>query len=113
MTVHKNDCPNLSGFADSPERFLDIDWDYAGGAGSGHVGRIDVVTANDRGALSAVTDAIARQDGAIENMRIVHRGSDFQEIAIDVEVKDLRHLGNIIAALRGLTAVAQAERAKG
>ncbi|MBX9592750.1 MAG: bifunctional (p)ppGpp synthetase/guanosine-3',5'-bis(diphosphate) 3'-pyrophosphohydrolase [Roseomonas sp.] len=113
VTVHKNDCPNLSGFADSPERFLDIDWDYAGGAGSGHVGRIDVVTANDRGALSAVTDAIARQDGAIENMRIVHRGSDFQEIAIDVEVKDLRHLGNIIAALRGLTAVAQAERAKG
>ncbi|WP_203074172.1 RelA/SpoT family protein [Falsiroseomonas ponticola] len=113
VTVHKTDCPNLSGFADSPERFLDIDWDYAGGAGSGHVGRIDVITANDRGALSAVTDAIARQDGAIENMRIVHRGQDFQEIAIDVEVKDLRHLGNIIAALRGLTAVAQAERAKG
>jgi GTP pyrophosphokinase len=36
--VHKADCHNLSGFADSPERFLDIDWDYEGGAGAGHVG---------------------------------------------------------------------------
>ncbi len=113
VTVHKNDCPNLSAFAEAPERFLDIDWDYAGGAGAGHVGRIEVVTANDRGALSAVTDAIARQDGAIENMRIVHRGPDFQEIAVDVEVHDLRHLGNIIAALRALQSVEQADRSRG
>jgi GTP pyrophosphokinase len=113
VTVHKTDCHNLSGFADSPERFLDVDWDYAGGAGGAHVGRIDVITGNDRGALAAVTDAIARQDGAIENIRIVHRGQDFQEIAIDVEVQDIRHLGSIIAALRALQAVAQVERSKG
>jgi hypothetical protein len=30
-----------------------------------------------------------------------------------VEVKDLRHLSNIIAALRAVQGVAQAERAKG
>jgi GTP pyrophosphokinase len=113
VTVHKSDCANLSGFADSPERFLDVDWDYEGGAGGAHVGRVEVVTSADRGALSAVTDAIARQDGAIENLRIHHRGPDFQEISIDVEVTDLRHLSNIIAALRALQGVAQAERAKG
>ncbi|MFM2151031.1 MAG: hypothetical protein RLZZ187_3337 [Pseudomonadota bacterium] len=113
VTVHKADCHNLSGFADSPERFLDIDWDYEGGAGGAHVGRVDVVASAERGALSAVTDAIARQDGAIQNLRINHRGPDFQEISIDVEVSDLRHLSNIIAALRGVQGVAQAERAKG
>jgi GTP pyrophosphokinase len=113
VTVHKSDCPNLSGFADSPERFLDIDWDYEGGAGSGHVGRLDIVTSSERGAVSAVTDAIASQDGAIESLKIVHRGQDFQEILVDVEVKDLRHLSNILAALRAVQGVAQAERAKG
>lgn len=113
VTVHKADCHNLSGFADSPERFLDIDWDYEEGAGGAHLGRIEVVASADRGSLSAVTDAIARQDGAIENLRIHHRGPDFQEISIDVEVKDLRHLSNIIAALRAVQGVAQAERAKG
>jgi guanosine-3',5'-bis(diphosphate) 3'-pyrophosphohydrolase len=112
VTVHKADCANLSGFADSPERFLDVDWDYEGGAGGAHLGRVEVVTSADRGALSAVTDAIARQDGAIENLRIHHRGPDFQEISIDIEVTDLRHLSNIIAALRALQGVAQAERAK-
>jgi GTP pyrophosphokinase len=113
VTVHKTDCHNLSAFTDSPERFLDIDWDYEGGAGGGHVGRIDVVTNADRGALSAVTDAIARQDGAIDNLRIVHRGPDFQEVSVDVEVKDIRHLSNIIAALRAVQGVAQVERSKG
>jgi GTP pyrophosphokinase len=112
VTVHKADCHNLSALGDNPERFLDIDWDYEGGAGV-HVGRVEVVASSDRGALSAVTDAIARQDGAIENLRIHHRGPDFQEISIDVEVKDLRHLSNIIAALRAVQGVAQAERAKG
>ena len=113
VTVHRGDCANLSAFADSPERFLDIDWDYEGGAGGGHMARIDLVTGNERGALSAVTDAIARQDGAIENLRIVHRGPDFTELTVDVEVKDTRHLSGIIASLRALTGVAQAERAKG
>jgi len=112
VTVHKADCHNLSAFSDSPERFLDVDWDYEGGAGA-HVGRIEVVAGAERGAISAVTDAIARQDGAIENLRIHHRGPDFQEISIDVEVKDLRHLSNIIASLRAVQGVAQAERAKG
>ena len=113
VTVHKADCHNLSGFADSPERFLDIDWDYEGGAGGGHVGRLDVITSSERGAVSAVTDAIASQDGAIESLKIVHRGPDFQEILVDVEVKDLRHLSNILAALRAVQGVAQAERSKG
>jgi GTP pyrophosphokinase len=113
VTVHRAECGNLSAFADSPERFLDIDWDYEGGAGGGHIGRIDVITGNDRGALSAVTDAIARQDGAIDNLRIAHRAADFTEVTIDVEVKDTRHLSGIIAALRALQGVAQAERAKG
>ncbi len=113
VTVHKSDCQNLSGFSDSPERFLDIDWDYEGGSGAAHVGRIDLIAGTDRGTVSAITDAIARQDGAIDNLRIHHRGPDFQEIAVDVEVKDLRHLSNIIAALRALPGVAQAERSRG
>jgi guanosine-3',5'-bis(diphosphate) 3'-pyrophosphohydrolase len=113
VTVHKADCHNLSAFADSPERFLDIDWDYEGGAGGGHVGRLDIITSAERGAVSAVTDAIASQDGAIESLKIVHRGPDFQEILVDVEVKDLRHLSNILAALRAVQGVAQAERSKG
>ncbi|MGG5808146.1 RelA/SpoT family protein [Falsiroseomonas sp. CW058] len=113
VTVHKTDCANLSGFSDSPERFLDVDWDYEGGAGGAHIGRLDIVTSSERGAVSAVTDAIASQDGAIDSLRIVHRGPDFQEILVDVEVKDLRHLSNILAALRAVQGVAQAERSKG
>jgi GTP pyrophosphokinase len=112
VTVHKAECHSLESFAATPERFLDIDWDYEGGAGA-HIGRIAVVTANAGGAMAALTNAIARQEGAIHSLRIVHRGVDFCEALVDVEVRDLRHLSNIIASLRAVEGVEQADRARG
>lgn len=112
VTVHKADCHSLESFAATPERFLDIDWDQDAIGTGAHVGRLAVVTGSDHGALAALTNAIARQEGAIQSLRIVHRAADFCEVLVDVEVRDLRHLSNIIATLRAVQGVAQAERAR-
>jgi GTP diphosphokinase / guanosine-3',5'-bis(diphosphate) 3'-diphosphatase len=45
-------------------------------------------------------------------LKIVHRQQDFFETLVDVEVRDTRHLGQIIAGLRGAAGIAQVERAK-
>ncbi len=113
VTIHTADCHTLESFSQTPERFLDVDWDYAGGTGGGHVGRIEVVTANEPSALAGITNAIAKQEGAVTNLRIIHRASDFCEIAVDVEVTDVRHFATIMAALRACTGVTQVERARG
>ena len=44
---------------------------------------------------------------------ITNRATDFFEMSMDVEVKDLRHLTNIIAALRATPSVNSVERARG
>jgi GTP diphosphokinase / guanosine-3',5'-bis(diphosphate) 3'-diphosphatase len=49
----------------------------------------------------------------VSNLRIVHRAADHMEMLVDVEVSDLRHLSNIIAALRACTGVTEVERARG
>jgi len=116
VTIHTRDCQSLASFATSPERFIDVDWDY-GTVGRGkpagvHVGRIGVIAANEPGALAGLTNAIAKQEGTVNNLKIVNRQQDFMEILVDVEVRDLRHLSSVIAGLRAVNGITQVERAR-
>jgi GTP pyrophosphokinase len=113
VTVHKNDCHNLEAFAATPERFIDIDWDYEAGSGGAHLGRLHVVTSNEDAAIASMAVAIAKQNGKLQNLRFVHRASDFSEVVVDLEVTDVRHLSNVVAALRACPGIAQVERSKG
>ena len=115
VTVHAKDCATLDTFAATPERFIDIDWDQAGIAKldpktQRFTGRISVIANNSPNALANLTNAVAKQDGAIANLKVLHRQQDFFETMVDVEVRDARHLNQVIAGLRGTTGIAQVER---
>ena len=116
ITVHTVGCQTLESFAATPERFMDIDWDYdaitRGGNAEPHVGRISVIAANEPSMLATLTNAVSKHDGTVVNLKIVNRQLDFMEILVDVEVRDLRHLSSVIAGLRGASGITQVERAK-
>ena len=115
VTIHTRDCPTAEAFSATPERFLDVDWDAAEVARSKatHTGRISAIANNTPGALAALTNAVAKQDGSITNLKVTNRQQDFFEVLLDVEVRDIRHLGNVIAGLRAAGGVTQVERARG
>ncbi|MBR0672730.1 RelA/SpoT family protein [Neoroseomonas soli] len=113
VTIHKHDCHGLEAFAATPERFIDVDWEYDGGAKGGHVGRIELTAENSSNALAGLTTAVARQEGAVNNLRILNRTREWCEVLLDVEVRDTSHLSAILAALRACPGVTQVERAKG
>ncbi len=115
VTIHTKDCQTLETFAATPERFIDVDWDTAaiGGKSATHTGRISAIAVNAPSALATMTNAIAKQDGAITNLKIINRQQDFFEVLVDVEVRDTKHLNNVIAGLRGASGITQVERAKG
>jgi len=110
VTVHTIDCDNLEQYVDTPERWLDISWES--GEASAHVGRVDLVVNNEPGALGAVTTVIAKNLGNIINLKITNRTTDFFELIIDIEVRDVKHLTNIIAALRATPSINSVERAR-
>ena len=116
ITVHTAGCQTLDNFAATPERFMDVDWDYDSiGRGAGtesHVGRVSVIAANEPSILATLTNTAAKHDGTVVNLKIVNRQLDFMEILVDVEVRDLRHLSTVIAGLRGASGITQVERAK-
>jgi GTP pyrophosphokinase len=113
VTIHTVDCEVLEQFVSTPERWLDVAWDAEPDALDVHVGRISTVVANEPGALSALSTVIAKNRGNITNLKITNRSPDFFEMLIDIEVRDLKHLTNIIAALRADPAINSVERARG
>jgi GTP pyrophosphokinase len=113
VTVHTIDCETLDSFSDTPERWLDVSWDTDPDNPETHVGRLSVVMANEPGSLGSMSTVIAKNLGNIKNLKITNRSLDFFEMLVDVEVSDVRHLTNIIAALRTTAAISTVERARG
>lgn len=110
VAVHTIDCKSLEKYADEPERWLDISWGEDAEE-TLHVGRLKVMLNNEPGALGELSNLIARYNGNIANLNIVYRTVSYFELLVDVEVKDLKHLSDIIAALKASKAVSYVSRA--
>jgi GTP pyrophosphokinase len=113
VTIHTIDCDTLESFAETPERWLDVAWEEPQDEGEGRVGRIAVVVQNEQGSLGALSTVIAKNMGNITNLKITNRTQQFWEMLIDIEVRDVKHLSNIIAALRATPAINSVDRARG
>ncbi len=110
VAVHTIDCQTLESFHDMPERWIDVSWDIASGNDQRLVGRLTLVVTNRPGGLANVTTAVASHDGNINNLKITGRSTDFFDLTLDIEVKDNRHLNEIMAALRAEGAVSSVDR---
>ncbi|MBI1326776.1 MAG: RelA/SpoT family protein [Alphaproteobacteria bacterium] len=113
ITIHTNDCETLEQFADTPERWIDVSWGEGKDTPESHVGRLLVTINNKPGALGTLSTVIAKSAGNITNLKITNRTIDFWDMLIDVYVTDIKHLNNVIAALRATNAVVSVERARG
>ncbi|SOD94347.1 RelA/SpoT family protein [Caenispirillum bisanense] len=111
VTIHTIDCDQLEQFSDEPERWLDLAWEGESGART-HIGRVKMVVANEPGTLGTLSTVIAKNLGNITNLKILNRTTDFFDMLMDIEVRDVKHLTNIIAALRANAAVNTVERAR-
>ena len=110
LDIHTIDCDALQQYEE--DEWFAAKWSQDGKAPESHVGQIDVVVVNEPGALGAVTTLIGQNSGNITNLRVTGRSIDFFEMTIDVEVRDVRHLVEIIAALRTNPSVTEAQRTK-
>ncbi len=113
VTIHTIDCDTLENFADTPERWLDVSWGDNDENKDAQVGRLFITMVNETGALGTISTVIARNGGDITNIKLTSRTVDFWEMIVDICVTDIKHLNNIIAALRSTPTMISVERAKG
>lgn len=112
VSVHTIDCESLKEFGDASDRWIDISWDTDRDKDA-HIGRLLLTVTNEPGALGTLSTVIAKNNGNINNLRFTKRSADFFEMVVDIEVSGVKHLTNIIAALRAMPAINAVNRARG
>ena len=114
VTIHTIDCDILHQYEDQAERWIDVSWEQdEKSPNDSHVSRVHLTLLNVPGALGALSNVVARGEGNISNLKIVSRSADFYDMLVDVEVRDVKHLSEIIAALRATPEINSIERARG
>ena len=115
ITIYPIQSPALSEFEDHPERWIDLRWEEEEDDQTPRrfPVRISVQSVNEPGSLAQIAQVIAEHDGNIDNIHMARRAPDFTDVAIDLEVYDLKHLTAILAQLRAKPMVAKAERVNG
>jgi GTP pyrophosphokinase len=113
VAVHTADCERLADFQDQPpDRWLDLKWS-ADAQHEIQVGRLKIGVNNEAGALGTMCNAIAHHGGNITNLKIVTRAPLVFDLLVDIEVRDAKHLANIITGLRASPSINSADRTHG
>jgi GTP pyrophosphokinase len=113
VTIFPIQSPELAGFEDQPERWLDVRWDMEAAEVLRFPARVRLMCVNEPGSLAKITGIIAEHDGNIDDISMILRSSDFHEITLELGVHDLKHLNEIMRDLKRSNVVSSAERVNG
>jgi GTP pyrophosphokinase len=113
VVIHTIDCSELEKAQSSMADWLDVTWGSHAAEADASVARILVRVKNEPGSLAAVMTVIANNGGNIFNLHTTNRNPLFFEFTIDIEVRDVAHLQNIIGALRVNAVVESVDRVRG
>lgn len=110
VTIYPIHAAALKEFENIPERWLDLAWDIDESRDDRFPARLGVTVLNDVGTLGQIAVVIGENEGNIANLTMVTREGDFFEMHIDVEVRNLKHLNEIISKLRRKSVVSKVSR---
>jgi GTP diphosphokinase / guanosine-3',5'-bis(diphosphate) 3'-diphosphatase len=108
IVVHRTECPNVAELRKSPERYVAIEWDRDVQGDYRAELRIEVI--NRPGVLATVAAAIAAADSNIENVEYVERDMAAATLLFTIEVKNRKHLAEVIRRVRRTGVVSGAYR---
>jgi len=107
IEVHTIDCALLE--RETEGEWLDLAW---APESDNAVARLQIVVVNEPGSLATMTSILAGHGANIVNILLRHRDRQFHTFTVDLEVDNLAHLTNILAALRAAQGVTSVERVK-
>ena len=112
VVVHTIDCDKLVASQDHPERWLDLRWEGFAADRQEATARLRIDLKNEPGALATLCTIIAKAQGNIANLKVTDRSAAFFQFLVDIEVRDVKHVTNIMTALRASPVVSSVERSR-
>ncbi len=108
VVVYPASAPDILDLEDKPERLVAMKWDEK--AETLFASRVHMTAVNRTGSLSIITQTIADFDANITNLSFIQDSDDFCDLTVDVEVRDVEHMDQMIDAIRGSRVVSEANR---
>lgn len=108
IVVHRADCPNVPELRKSPERWVPIGWDREVTGDFRSAIRVEVE--NKPGVLARVASAIAETEANIDNVEYQERDLRSAVIVFSIDVRDRKHLADVIRRVRRLSVVVGVQR---
>ena len=103
VVVHRMDCPNAAEYRKTPERIIAMGWDSEV-TGDYRV-RLRIVVENKPGVLATIAAAIAEADSNIENVEYQERDLNTSTLMFTIEVRNLKHLDEVMYRVRRASVV--------
>ena len=98
IVVHQVACPNVAELSKLPERRVEIGWDSEVQGDYRAELRVEVV--NRTGVLATVSAAIAAAGSNIEDVRYTEKGIQAATLMFTIDVKNRKHLADVIRRVR-------------
>ena len=110
VMVYPISSPLLQDYEAEVDRWLPLKWDDEASHGRMYDTRLSLTVANKIGALAIISRTIGEFGANISNLSMKQRDEDFCLLEMDLEVRDLNHVKEIISALRGSRLVNRVKR---
>ena len=110
VMVYPISSPLLQDYEAELDRWLPLKWDNEASHDRMYDTRLSLTVANKIGALAIISRTIGEFGANISNLSMNQRDEDFCLLEIDLEVRDLNHVKEIISALRGSRLVNRVKR---
>jgi len=108
VSVHSAKCPNVLNLMYDPERKIDVEWD-SGSDSQPYTVRLAIEVEDRKGMLAQLSQKIADINTNITNVE-ARTGDQRGRIDVTVEIKDMKHLDQVIKSVRGVEGVIKVER---
>jgi len=108
VSVHTAKCPNVINLMYDPERRIDVEWDK-GSDIAPYTVRLAIEVEDRKGMLAELSKRISDINTNITNVE-ARTGDQRGRIDVTVEIKDLKHLDQVIKSVRGVAGVLKVER---
>ena len=112
VLIHAIDCQQLIDFEEKNENWLDLRWPEKFGT-EGYSSSVIVTLLNKAGVLGKICSLIGEQKANITDIKFFEERADYYIIYIELDVRNIEHLMNILSAITADEDVAEASRYRG
>ena len=109
VLIHAIDCQQLIDFEEKNENWLDLRWPEKFGT-EGYSSSVIVTLLNKAGVLGKICSLIGEQKANITDIKFFEERADYYIIYIELDVRNIEHLMNILSAITADEDVAEASR---